>query len=225
MKLFSNHYNVSNLRLSEVTKFFKYEFNSESFLIVSSRAEVARWVSNVMKKFLNIAFKSCSGISLLAVAAGSCFTSTCFTSTCFTSNVLIHLKLLHPKIITPKLLHLSALGSKISANHIMAEIFDPKSPVALKGSNRLKSCLFVTFFLWSTDDLLDFRGLLGPQIDDAKFEPKNGRNFWPQNHNLKVQIAQNRASSWPFFLFWLSTAATASDFTGFFGSLVGAAQN
>ena len=72
-----NHYNVSNL--SEVTKFFKYEFNVESFLIVLSRAEVARWVSNVMKRFLNIAFKSCSGISLLAVAAGSCFTSTCFT--------------------------------------------------------------------------------------------------------------------------------------------------
>ena len=72
-----NHYNVSNL--SEVTKFFKYEFNVESFLIVLSRAEVARWVSNVMKRFLNIAFKSCSGISLLAFAAGSCFTSTCFT--------------------------------------------------------------------------------------------------------------------------------------------------
>ena len=39
-KTVDNHYNVSNL--SEVTKFFKHEFNFESFLIVLSRAEVAR---------------------------------------------------------------------------------------------------------------------------------------------------------------------------------------
>ena len=54
-------------------KLCKYEFNCGSFLKQTFRAAEARWESILVKMFLKLVFKSCSGMSLLAVAAGSSF--------------------------------------------------------------------------------------------------------------------------------------------------------
>ena len=54
-------------------KLCKYEFNCGSFLKHTIRAAEARCESILLKMFLKHVFKSCSGMLLLAVAAGSSF--------------------------------------------------------------------------------------------------------------------------------------------------------